>query len=257
MRAALGSDPSTEHHSVRGVRTPEELECVYDLGTFGLALVDLDFRRQSDKSGLSALRLLEQAGVPTVIYAAADEDNRVLLLLAAFQFYEPIGLVSKVATSADIRKVVIAIESGARPDSSATQHYQRPRRGLPIIDRLIIRASDLPIWRALATQSDRNAIAETVPVSASKVDDFLKEHYDVVEEIKERFLYRPPPAPAAAQPIRTRAGQAYAHRLAPLHSFAVENYHFFQDPELERLIKQRGDIRLSPPPERGRSRRRW
>ena len=28
--------------------------------------------------------------------------------------------------------------------------YQ-PQRGIPILDRLIIRARDIPIWRALAT----------------------------------------------------------------------------------------------------------
>ena len=28
--------------------------------------------------------------------------------------------------------------------------YQ-PQRGIPILDRLIIRAGDIPIWRALAT----------------------------------------------------------------------------------------------------------
>jgi hypothetical protein len=257
VRAALASDPSMEQHSVKGARTPDELERIDDLGTFGLAFVDLDFRRQSDKSGLFALRVLEHAGVLTVIYAADDEDNRALLLLAAFQFYEPLALVSKGASNAEIRKIVITIDSGARPDCPAMQRYQRPRRGKSIIDRLIIRASDLAIWKALATQSDRNAIAEAVPVSASKVDDFLREHYDIVEEIKETFLFRTPPEPPpAARPTRTRAGQAYAHRLAPLHSFAVEHHHFFRDAEVERLIKQQGDMRLSPPPGRGPSRRR-
>jgi hypothetical protein len=47
--------------------------------------------------------------------------------------------------------------------------YQPPPRGIPLLDRLIVRAGDLPIWRALATQSDRNAIAEVTHVSRSKV----------------------------------------------------------------------------------------
>src|SRR5271169_3496636 len=76
VTVALASDPATKHHAVTGVRTPDELHRIDDLGTFGLAFVDLDFRRQSRKTGLFALRLLDRAHVPAVIYAADDEDNQ-------------------------------------------------------------------------------------------------------------------------------------------------------------------------------------
>jgi hypothetical protein len=248
VTVALASDPATKHHVVTGVRAPDELHRAGDLQAFGLAFVDLDFRRQSSKSGLYALRLLDQAGVAAVIYAADDEDNRVLFLLAAFRFYRPWALVSKRASSAEIRKLVATIESGARPESSAMHRYQPPNRGVPLLDRLIVRAGDIPIWRALATQSDRNAIAEVTNVSRSKVDSFLSEHFDIVAEIEEDLLYRSPSEPFADPGARGRAAHAYAHRFAPLHSFAVEHHRFFQDAEVMELIRERGDLRLSSKP---------
>jgi len=249
VTVALASDPATKHHAVTGVRTPDELHRIDDLETFGLAFVDLDFRRQSRKTGLFALRLLDRAHVPAVIYAADDEDNRVLFLLAAFRFYRPWALASKRASSAEIRKLVATIDSGARPESAAMRRYQPPVRGIPMLDRLIVRAGDIPIWRALATQSDRNAISEVTDVSRSKVDSFLSEHYAVVAEIEEELLLRTPPEPfPETRATLGRVARAYAHRSAPLHSFAVEHHRFFQDAEVLELIKERGDIRLTAAP---------
>jgi hypothetical protein len=249
VTVALASDPATKHHVVTGVRTPDELHRIDDLGTFRLAFVDLDFRRQSRKTGLFALRLLHRAAVPAVIYAADDEDNRVLFLLAAFRFYRPWALVSKRASGEEVRKLVATIESGARPESPAMHRYEPPPRGIPILDRLIVRAGDLPLWRALATQSDRNAIAEVTHVSRSKVDSFLNEHSAVVAEIEKDLLFRTPPEPfPETQATRGRAARAYAHRFAPMHSFAVEHHRFFQDTEVKELIEERGDLRLTATP---------
>ena len=249
VTVALASDPVTKHHAVTGVRTPDELHRIDDLGTFGLAFVDLDFRRQSRKTGLFALRLLHRAGIPAVIYTADDEDNRVLFLLAAFRFYRPWALISKRASSEEVRKLVATVGSGARPESPAMHRYQPPPRGIPILDRLIVRSGDLPIWRALATQSDRNAVAEVTNVSRSKVDSFLNEHSAVVAEIEKELLFRTPPEPfPETRATLGRAARVYAHRLAPLHSFAVEHHRFFQDAEVKELIEERGDLRLTAAP---------
>jgi len=256
VTVAVASDPATKHHAVTGVRTPDELHRIDDLGTFRLAFVDLDFRRQSRKTGLFALRLLDRADVPAVIYAADDEDNRVLFLLAAFRFYRPWALVSKRASSVGIRKLVTTIDSGARPELSAMRRYQPPSRGIPILDRLIVRAGDIPIWRALATQSDRNAIAEVTNVSRSKVDSFLNEHSAVVAEIEKELLFRTPPEPFPETRALGRAAHAYAHRFAPLRSFAVEHHRFFQDAEVMELIRERGDMRLTAAPHVAPRRRR-
>jgi hypothetical protein len=245
VTAAVTSAPATKHHVVTGIRTPDELHHIDNLERFGLAFVDLDFRRQSRNTGLYALRLLDRAEVPAVIYAADDEDNRVLFLLAAFRFYRPWALVSKRASSAEIRKLVTTIESGARPESPATHRYQPPHRGISILDRLIVRAGDIPIWRALATQSDRNAIAEVTNVSRSKIDSFLNEHSAIVAEIEEELLLRTPTEAFSETRTLARAAHSYAHRFAPLHAFAVEHHRFFQDAELEELIKERSGIRLT------------
>jgi hypothetical protein len=37
VTVALASDPATKYHVVTGVRTPDELHRIDDLGTFGLA----------------------------------------------------------------------------------------------------------------------------------------------------------------------------------------------------------------------------
>ena len=127
--------------------------------------------------------------------------------------------------------------------------YQPPNKGIPILDRLIVRAGDIPIWQALATQSDRNAIAEVTDVSRSKVDSFLNEHSAVVAEIEKELLLRTAPEPfPETRATLGRAARAYAHRFAPLHSFAVEHHRFFQDTEVLELIKERGDMRLTAAP---------
>ena len=89
VRGALTAGPAAERHSVLGIRTPEELERISDLATYQLAFVDMAFREPTKNSGLLALRLLTAARVPAVIYSADAEDNRLLFLLAAFQFFEP------------------------------------------------------------------------------------------------------------------------------------------------------------------------
>jgi CheY-like chemotaxis protein len=252
VRAALASGPAAGTHSVRGVTNPAELSTVDDLSTYRLAFVDMAFQEPVRHSGLLALRLLAEAGVPSVIYSAESENNRLLFLLAAFQFFRPRGLVAKGASSADIQKLVRAIESGLWPDSPAAERYRPPAVGQSILNRLIIRPSCLPIWRALAEYTSRTAIADAAEVSTSKVDDFLIEHYDIVMELQERFQMRVPPQPLPdLRPGRTKAAQAYSRRMPPLYSFALVHHRFFADPELERLI----ELRDGPPPQHGARRR--
>jgi CheY-like chemotaxis protein len=251
IRGALASGSAAGSHSVRGVRTPEELDRISDLDTYRLAFVDMSFPEPVKNSGLLALRLLAEARVPAVIYSAEAEDNRLLFLLAAFQFFEPRGLVPKGTSSAEIHKIVTTLESGAWPDSQATERYKPPRVGLSILDQLIVRESDLPIWQALAEYTGRHAIAEAANVSHSKVDDFLNEHYDIVTVIEEAFQLRVSPRPLPdVRSARTKTAREYAHRMPRLYSFAVVHRRFFADPEVEKLIRRRD----SPPPSPVRSR---
>jgi len=238
VRAAVTAEGGA--HAVTGVRTPEELRRVPALSSFGLAFVDLDFRRLSTQTGLLALRLLDQSGVPAVIYAADDEDNRVLFLLAAFQFYAPVALVSKRASRAEIRQLVDTLAAGNRPASAAARRYEAPRLGASLIDQLIVRASDLTIWQALAAHSDRLAIARSAQWSASKVDKFLAERFDVVQQIESGLLGRADLAPGGWEQGSSAGEQrARQHRLGPVRAFAAEHYHFFFDDEVAALIRAR------------------
>ncbi len=85
-------------------------------------------------------------------------------------------------------------------------------------------------------------------VSRSKVDSFLSEHFAVVAEIEKELLCRSPPEPFPEPRALGKTVHAYAHRFAPLHSFAVEHHRFFQDAEVMELVKERGDIRLTAGP---------
>jgi DNA-binding NarL/FixJ family response regulator len=243
VHAALMSDPA-EHNVVTGVRTLDELARIEGLQTFDLAFVDLDFRRESKKSGLLALRLLRDARVRAVIYAA-DEDNRVLFLLAAFQFYQPWALLSKSASGNEIREQVAAVKAGVRRYPPEVRRYLPPPHPCPPrLDELIHRASDLPIWRELATHSDRYAVARAANVSRSKVDSFLSDHSEVVAGIESDLLLRTRPVPQA-QTTRGSQAKAYEHRFAPMHSFAAEHHRFFQDAEVEALIDERDRARAT------------
>jgi hypothetical protein len=247
VRGALASGPAAGKHSVHGVRAPEELEGIGDLDTFRLAFVDMAFREPTQNSGLLALRLLAKTRVPAVIYSAEAEDNRLLFLLAAFQFFEPRGLVPKGTSSAEIRKIVVTVESGAWPDTPAMERYKPPRRGLSILDRLVPRGSDLPIWRALSEYTGRSAIAEAAQVNPRRVDTFLNEHYPIVAEIEETFRLRTAHRPLPdLRPARTKAAREYAHLMPRLYSFAVVHRDFFADPEVDRLIAERDSP--APPP---------
>jgi CheY-like chemotaxis protein len=249
VRAALESSRATQDHEVVGVRTPEELRQRGGLAGFDLAFVDLSFGRLTSQTGLSALRVLRDIGVPAVIYTADEEENRLLFLLAAFHFYNPLGLVSKRASRDEICHLVAVINAGTVPPSPATQRYERPRVGPSLFDQLIVRAEDLPVWRALGEQSDRVAIAKVACMHTRTLDKFLSDHSDAVEGLEVVLLGRTRPENPTAAPDRTKSVRHHEHRFTPIHAFAVTHHQFFQDPEVEKLIRER-DSR--PPPNRRR-----
>ena len=229
VRAALDSSPATQGHEVTGVRTPGGLHQLGGLDGFGLAFVDLNFGRLTSQTGLSALRVLRDSGVPAVIYTADEEENRLLFLLAAFHFYSPLGLVSKRASRDEIHRLVAFINAGTVPPSPAARRYERPRVGPSLFDQLIVRVEDLPVWRALGEQSDRVAIAKATSMHTRTLDKFLADHFDAVEGLEATLLDRTRP-----QNLRP-----HEHRFTPIHTFAVTHHQFFQDPEVERLINER------------------
>jgi DNA-binding NarL/FixJ family response regulator/transcriptional regulator with XRE-family HTH domain len=238
IQFALASDPATSHHVVVGVRSPEHLGQLPDVGRFELAFVDVNFRNTSHRSGLLALRVLEQASAPVLIYAAEDQDSQALFRLAAFEFFQPYGLITKGASIAEIRQAVKIIESRRpRLDSPLMPQHAQPD-GPPYIDRLLPKSDDLPIWRSLSRFSDRLAICRAASVSPRTLDAFLSEHFDIAAEISETFHSE---IPLTSAPIQEAS--SYVARLAPMHAFAKTHRRFFHDTELERLLQQRAGAR--------------
>jgi CheY-like chemotaxis protein len=238
VRAALESSPATQGHEVTGVRTPGGLRQQGVLDGFDLAFVDLNFGRLSSQTGLSALRILRDSHIPAVIYTADEEENRLLFLLAAFHFYSPLGLVSKRASRDEIHRLVAFINAGTVPPSPAAQRYERPRVGPSLLDQLIARVEDLPVWRALGEQSDRVAIAKATSMHPRTLDKFLADHFDAVESLEVTLLGRTRPENPAPSPGRKET-RPHEHRFPPMHAFAVTHHQFFQDPEVETLITER------------------
>ena len=101
-------------HTVAGVRDPAALPrmLAYE-EPFEAAIVDLRYV-QSAATGLTALATLRQLspGTKTIISTTDEEENRLLYLLAAFQFFEPRALLAKRADAFVTRAVVEAIGRG-------------------------------------------------------------------------------------------------------------------------------------------------
>src|SRR5260370_32839789 len=83
-------------HTVAGVRDPAALPrmLAYE-EPFEAAIVDLRYV-QSAATGLTALATLRELspGTKTIISTTDEEENRLLYLLAAFQFFEPNPLLA-------------------------------------------------------------------------------------------------------------------------------------------------------------------
>src|SRR5262249_48925997 len=105
-------------HTVVGVRDPAALPrmLAYE-EPFEAAIVDLRYV-QSAATGLTALATLRELspGTKTIISTTDEEENRLLYLLAAFQFFEPRAAAAQAAR---------------RARAPARGRGRRPRRPLP------------------------------------------------------------------------------------------------------------------------------
>jgi hypothetical protein len=221
-------------HQVMGVRSPRELRQILavDRG-FDLAMVDMDFGPGSPETGLVALRLLDETGIPCVVWCADIDENRGLLLLAAFHYFEPWALASKAGPIADVIRLVEAMEQGLRPGRGLAERY-RPARGggQSLLERLVGNATQLDIWRALTVFSSRPEVAARAGVAEGTLDRFLQERYAPMREAEHRLVGVSP-----GRETETVAGNRA--RIAPLHAFAVRHANFFRDQELERIVRSR------------------
>lgn len=232
--ATAPAGPGGRPHQVMGVRSPRELRQILavDRG-FELAMVDMDFGPGSPETGLVALRLLDAVNIPCVVWCADIDENRGLLLLAAFHYFEPWALASKTGPIADVTGLVTAMEQGLRPGRGLAERY-RPARGAgpPLLERLVGNATHLDIWRALTVFSSRPDVAARAKVAESTVDRFLQDRYAPMREAEHRLV-------GASPDLEPTGDERNRARIAPLHAFAVRHANFFRDREVEQIVRGR------------------
>ena len=241
-------------HEVESALEPRLLPSMLADGHLDLAFVDLDFGYATrHETGLTALRHLAAHQVPAIIYSADSEENRLLFLLAAFQFYRPVTLLPKNTTAVQIHDLVNQLEQNAMvltPDPTGDPYRPRPGQ-VSAIDRLIRRADDLRLWRALSMHSRRTEVASASGFSPRSVDKFLDATGDVVEQIGSIL-------PSNRENLRGLSPSAAVKRelLATAHAFAVTHYRFFADAEIRTLIEARDKRNPHPPSTDARAGRR-
>lgn len=133
-----------------------------------LVIVDLDLTPPSDNlrrgrsrlTGLSAFLAVEDfssehppADRPkTAIMTADQQDDRLLLTLAAFQMLAmpPIDYLAKSQPlKSPFLQLVNIIDHGGRPDSERTHPFEPHRERQPIMDRLLGEPWCLLMWKAI------------------------------------------------------------------------------------------------------------
>jgi CheY-like chemotaxis protein len=224
-----------ERHEVMSVLTPAALATLLPDEKFDLALVDLDFGYESAESGLTALRHLEEHGIRSVVYSSENEDNRVLFLLAAFQFFQPVALLPKRASDAEIRSLVEVLGRGLVPLSDPSARYRvRPNQPSPL-DRLIGNRDELTMWTNLARYPVRADLARASSVSQRTLDKFLARRYEAMREIQASLLGVPDDPDDDGPDGAARKSKL----LIRMHAFAVLHVRFFHDHEVRRLVEIR------------------
>ena len=250
-------------HTLTGVRDPRSLPEVLSQDAHAdLALVDINFG-PGCPTGLTAMRILRELSPDTklVIESTDEERNRLLFLLASFAFFEPLALLSKSASRAEIRALIDAVAMGdlaaagsAGPGTGPPgAHHGAPVdrliRNADCLDELIRNKTDLMLWRALARFDKRGEVARASHVDERTVDRFTAGKWQVVQRIEVEFPDEGGPAGLAAGWAGDPHGQQRHPNLVRLARFAQTHSHFFADEALEALFTPRWH---SP-----RQRRRW
>ena len=254
-------------YTLVGVRDPRSLpEALAEAhgDPFDLALVDINFG-PGVPTGLTAMRILQDLSPETkiVIESTDGERNRLLFLLASFAFFEPLGLMSKASSSAEMRTLIDAIDRGdlagpglARPPvtlSAALSPVQRLIRNVGLLDELIRNGTDLILWRAVVRFDKRGEVARASHVDERTVDRFIAAKSHVVDKIQAEFpedasMHLVPPWEDEPDEQRRHSNLVRLARFAQTHS------HFFGDEAIDDLFAARWQ---SPRAGGPRQRRTW
>jgi len=252
-------------HTLVGVRDPrslpEALAQGYQGEPFDLALVDINFG-PGVPTGLTAMRILRQLSPETkiIIESTDEERDRLLFLLASFAFFQPLALMSKAASTEEMRALIDAVGRGDRAGPGFARPARTLSHGLSPVQRLIANegllyelirnATELMLWRALVRFDKRGEVARASHVDERTVDRFIAAKSQVVDKIQAEF---PEDASMPDVPERWHAENPEQRRhpnLVRLARFAQTHSHFFGDEAIDGLFAERWQ---SPRPRQ----RRW
>ncbi len=224
-------------HTVTGVRDPVALpRMLAHEEPFDEAIVDLRYA-QSTSTGLTALDTLRRLApdTKTIISTTEEEANRLLYLLAAFQFFEPKALLAKRADAFVTRAVVEAVGRGEPSPSPDADPFRRAAAMRPpLLDQVVHNRTELGIWQELARFDKRLQVANAAHVHPRTLDAFTASKcaaIDVVNALLPRQAQVPEPVAAAAEP-----GAARGANLIRVIHFARIHMQFFADQEVARLL---------------------
>ncbi|WP_234386701.1 hypothetical protein [Streptomyces sp. ERV7] len=234
VESAVARALAPAEHVVVGVRSPEELAEKFTTDRdFQLAFIDLDFLHESTKSGLAALEECGKARVPAAVLTSDGEHNRILHLLAAFEFYpDTLTLLSKHGAEKDMRDIATAIAYGHHPPRpGAAARFRPPRRGPSWINSLVRRPGDLDLWRAAASYDRYSTIIQETKVGPRSLSTFLEQSAEAVHALQHEFFGAAPPGD------KLKAGSRNKH-LQVVTAFAQTYARFFSDKDVERLVNE-------------------
>jgi CheY-like chemotaxis protein len=221
-----------EGHTVAGARDPDMLlRVLAGEGPFDQAIVDLRFMG-SASTGLTALaRLRERSPATRAIVASTEEENRLLYLLAAFQFFAPKALLAKNADALATRAIVTAVGRGEpAPNADADPYRDAAAMRPSLLDRVVRDQAELGIWQELARFDRREDIAKAAHVHPRTLDKFTASKCAVIEIVNARFPYlHRAPGP--------RAAAAHGANLIEVIHFARTHTQFFADREVAGLLR--------------------
>jgi len=232
-------------HVVSGVRDPLALpRMLAHEAPFDEAIVDLRYA-QSAATGLTALATLRQLspGTRTIISTTDEEENRLLYLLAAFQFFDPKALLAKRADAYVTRAVVEAVGRGdPSPSPDAGPFRRAATMQPPLLDQLVHNRTELGIWQELARFDKRLQIANAAHVHPRTLDAFTAAKGAAIDAVTAHFP-RPgrgtePGGEGAGVAGLVTTGPAAAHgaNLIRVIHFARIHEQFFADEEVAGLL---------------------
>ncbi|MCD9904510.1 response regulator [Streptomyces sp. MT29] len=231
VESAVARALAPADHDVIGVRSPEHLAALLATDRdFQLAFIDLDFQHESKRSGLAALEECGKAGVPAAIITTDGEHNRLLHLLAAFEFYpSTLTLVSKNDPEKEWRDVATAVAYGHHPNPKASTRFRPPQHKISWINSLVRRPRDLALWRAVASYDRHSTICQATGVVSRTLSDFLEDSAAAVHQLQHRFFDVEEEEPKAGTKKKN---------LQVVTGFAKTYGRFFSDQDVERLVTE-------------------